>query len=352
MNTPPLTPYTTTLTDAARRRGIRVTMINPDPELPLFTLSREGRSVRCFNALTDRVGAATYHLLNSKRACHRWLSRHRIPVPTQCVYRDAQPEEALAFLRTHAPVVVKPDSQWGGRGVAMGVRTPAELHAAIRRARRYERDVLLEETVPGEDLRVILAGGKLAAAIRRKPAQVTGDGRHTIRQLITLHNRRRRAEDPSNLIPWDPETRRNLAEQGHAPDDVPAAGCAVQVRLTHNYHTGGTVELATHAVPAYALRLAQRIVRALPVPLIGVDFLIDRATRRATVVEVSPDMAISPPEGAQVAECFLDVLFPETVTGNATCCRPYPLTAKHGKKTCGTTHAIKMKGSDHASDTP
>ncbi len=111
----------------------------------------------------------------------------------------------------------------------------------------------------------------------------------------------------------------------------------MQVRLTHNYHTGGTVELATRAVPAHALRLAQRIVRDLPVPLIGVDFLIDRATRRTTVIEVSPDMAISPPEGALVAERFLDVLFPETATGNTTRRRPSPLPARRGKKGCGMT---------------
>jgi hypothetical protein len=29
-----------------------------------------------------------------------------------------------------------------------------------------------------------------------------------------------------------------------------------------------------------------------------------------TVIEVSPDLAISPPEGEVVAERFLDVLFP------------------------------------------
>ena len=63
-------------------------------------------------------------------------------------------------------------------------------------------------------------------------------------------------------------------------------------------------------MPARALRLARRIVRELNLPLAGVDFLIDRATRRMTVIEVSPDMAISPPEGPEVARRFLDFLFP------------------------------------------
>jgi len=310
----PLTPYTTTLTDEARRRGIRVRFVNPDPDLPIFELSHQGKTVRCFNALTDLIGAATYHLVNNKRSCHDWLARRRFPVPAQCPYDDARKAAALEFLRDHAPIVVKPCMQWGGRGVAMGIRTPGELHAAVRFARRYEPDVILEETVPGEDLRVILVGGKLAAAICRKPAQVIGDGAHTIRQLIVRRNARRRKEDPSNVIPWNAETRRNLAELGHSQDDVPAPGIPVRVRLTNNYHTGGTVEVVTDAVPARALGIARRIARELDLPLVGVDFLIDRATRRTTVIEVSPDLAISPPEGETVARKFLDFLFPSATT--------------------------------------
>jgi D-alanine-D-alanine ligase-like ATP-grasp enzyme len=305
-----LTPYTTTLTDEAQRLGIRVTLINPDPDLPIFDLSRDGKTVRCFNALTDLVGAATYHLLNNKRACHAWLASRRIPVPAQLAYDDARTADALAFLRDHAPIVVKPCMQWGGRGVSMGVRTPHDLHAAVRFARLFEPDVILEETVPGEDLRVILTGGELAAAIRRTPATVTGDGARSIRQLILSRNAVRRREDRSNVIPWNAETRRNLAELGRSPDDIPAPGEHVRVRLTNNYHTGGTCDIVTDAVPARALKIAQRIARELSLPLVGVDFLIDRAARRLTVIEVSPDMAISPPEGEAVARRFLEYLFP------------------------------------------
>ena len=146
-----MTPYTTTLTDEALRRGILVTMINPDPDLPIFDLSRDGKSVRCFNALTDRVGAATYHLVNNKRACHTWLASRRIAVPAQFAYDDARLADALRFLREHAPIVVKPCMQWGGRGISMGVRTAEDLRTAVRFARRYETDVILEETVPGDD---------------------------------------------------------------------------------------------------------------------------------------------------------------------------------------------------------
>jgi len=307
---PAFSLYTTTLTDEAKRRGIRVAFINPDPDLPVFDLSKDGKTVRCFNALTDLVGAATYHLVNHKRACHDWLMRHRIPVPAQTLYDDKHSDAALAFLRLHAPVVVKPCMQWGGRGVSMGVRTPDELSLAVRFARQYEPDVLIEETVPGDDLRVILVDGQLAAAIRRSPASVIGDGVHTLRQLIHRHNAQRGKQDSGNVIPWDTETRRNLKELSRSPCEIPAKNETVRVRLTNNYHTGGTVEVITEDVPSRALRIAQRITRELKLPLAGVDFLIDPATHRMTVIEVSPDMAISPPEGDAVAKRVLDYLFP------------------------------------------
>jgi len=308
---PVLTPYTTTLTDEAARQGIRVTWIHLDPDLPIFDVSKNGTTIRCFNALTDRVGAATYHLVNNKRACHAWLASHNIPVPAQHLVDDAHPETMRRFLKRYAPIVVKPCMQWGGRGVSMGIRTEHELTAAIRFARRHEPEVVLEETVPGEDLRIILTGGEWTTAIRRKPATVVGDGCRTIQQLILQQNRLCAQNDPSNQIPWNAETRRNLLELGHSPDHVPAAEERIQVRLTSNYHTGGTVDMVPRAqVPRRALGIAQRIAKQLTLPLVGVDLLIDPRTQRMTVIEVSPDMAISPPEGATVARRFLEFLFP------------------------------------------
>jgi len=84
------------------------------------------------------------------------------------------------------------------------------------------------------------------------------------------------------------------------------------VRLTSNYHTGGEVEIITGAVDQELVRVAERVVRAFELPIAAVDFLVDRRRGRHWIVEISPDMAISPPEGLEVAKRFLDHLFPET----------------------------------------
>jgi D-alanine-D-alanine ligase-like ATP-grasp enzyme len=95
-------------------------------------------------------------------------------------------------------------------------------------------------------------------------------------------------------------------------DQVPAAGQGVRVRLTSNYHTGGDVDVVTHAVNRKLVALARRAVKALNVPVIGIDFLVNEITGQHWMIELSPDLAISPPEGEEVARHFIDFLFPET----------------------------------------
>ena len=172
--------YTTTITTEARRRGIRIEVI--DPATPIFVLRQGGRSVRCYNALTDRVGAVTFHLAQNKRLANRFLADRGFPVPDQIPYTT--PAAAQAFLGRHRSIVVKPCTQWGGRGVSVDVRTPAELVRAVRLARRFEEDIILEQRVQGVDERLIFVDFRFVASIQRNPARVVGNGRDTIRALI------------------------------------------------------------------------------------------------------------------------------------------------------------------------
>ncbi len=300
--------YTTTITRAARARGLRVVVL--DPSQPIFELRSRRNMVRCYNALTDRVGAATFFLANHKHAANQFLHRHGFPVPAQIKFSDLATAER--FLTRHKRIVVKPCMQWGGRGVAVDVRTPAELRAALRHARQFEDEVVLEQCVGGEDQRLILVGGHYVAAIRRTPATVTGDGRRTLAQLIRQQNRHACAADASHRIPLDAETRRQLARLGRRLADVPRAGERVQVRLTSNYHTGGDAAVITNEIAPKLRRVAARVAKLFALPIVGIDFLVDARRKKFWIIEVSPDLAISPPEGEIVVEYFLDELFPGT----------------------------------------
>ena len=47
-------------------------------------------------------------------------------------------------------------------------------------------------------------------------------------------------------------------------------------------------------------------------PVVGIDFLVEPKSGRFHIIELSPDLAISPPEGEEVARRFLDYLFPSS----------------------------------------
>ena len=300
--------YTTTITREARRRHIRIDVI--DPITPIFVLTHKKRRIRCYNALTDRVGAVSFHMTQNKRLANRFLHAHGFTVPAQILYTDRKTAEW--FMKRRRSIVVKPCTQWGGRGVSVAVRTPEELDRAVRFARRFEEEIILEECVGGVDYRLIFIDFKFVAAIRRRSAHVTGNGRDTVRELIRSRNRHERPRDPSHIIPVDAETGRNLEILGLSWETIPAAGADVRVRLTSNYHTGGDVEVVTNQVSRSLVSEARRAARCLGVPVIGIDFLFDEKTGRYWLIELSPDLAISPPEGEDVARHFLDYLFPET----------------------------------------
>ncbi|MBN1669437.1 MAG: hypothetical protein JXR37_00280 [Kiritimatiellae bacterium] len=301
------TIYTTTITDEARRRGIAIRVI--DYDTPIFELSHGGRRVRCYNSLTDKVGAVTYEIAQDKHLANQFLRQNGISVPDQAVYRN--PRQAERFLRKHGAIVVKPNKEWGARGVAVAIKTPWQLRQAVRDAAKYpDEKILLEQCVEGVDHRLIMVDYRFVAAIERTPARVVGNGKDDIRTLIRKKNAD--AEDPSNKVPLDNETRRNLASFGLSYGAVPRKGRRVQVRRTSNYHTGGTIRIITESVDRELVKYAEKIARLFQVPVFGVDFLVNRRARKWWVIETSADLAISPPEGEEVARHFLDYLFPAT----------------------------------------
>ncbi len=307
-------PYTTTITDEAIRRGIHIETL--DSTLPIFELKLGDRAVRCYNALTDRVGAATFHLAQDKRAMNKFLKAQGFPVPAQIAPNSLS--EAVDFLRIHASVVVKPAREWGGRGVSVDIRSESDLQWAMKTARKFSDDILVEECVTGLDYRLIIVDGVFVAAIERTPASITGNGKDSIIRLIRKQNAREQRKDKSHRIPVDRETMRALKSANMNWRSIPSPGQSVFVRRTTNYHTGGSVRIITDSVSPELAFEAKRVADVLSVPVLGVDFFVDLQAGRHWIIECSPDMAISPPEGGIVAVAFLDYLFPETRRPSAT----------------------------------
>lgn len=302
--------YGRIVADEARRRGIAVTVL--DPEENLLRLSYEGRSVLTLDALSELTSAVSMTCCQDKLLTRRVLLRAGLRVPQgQAATFDGAD---AAFLDDVGDVVVKPARGEEGHGVSVGVRTVEQLDRALDEARRFGPQVLLEEHLGGQDLRVIVMEHELVAAAVRRPAQVVGDGRRTVGALIEEQSRRRAEETHgASTIPVDDHTRDSVAAAGHTFDDVLAEGAVLQVRRTANVHTGGTMHDVTDRLHPVVVDACTRASRALDIPLVGLDLAVPEIDGdEHAFIEANERPGLTYHDPQPTVQRFLDLLFPET----------------------------------------
>ena len=64
-------------------------------------------------------------------------------------------------------IVVKPAKGRQGQGVTVGIETDAEIEAAVAEAHKVGKDLQIEATIPGQEYRLLVIGGKFVAASQR-----------------------------------------------------------------------------------------------------------------------------------------------------------------------------------------
>lgn len=305
-----LNVYARIITDEARRRGIRVEVL--DAEAGYFKLTLGGRSITCRESLSALTSAVAMSRCADKRVTRRILDRAGLQVPEQRVADGSAAD--LAFLRRYGAVVVKPVDGEQGQGISVDIRDGRALRSAILRARRVHPEVLIERCCPGEDLRVLVIGYKVVAAALRRPPQVTGDGQSTLRTLIEkLSRRRAAATEGESTIPLDEETIRCVRLAGHELDSVLAAGETLTVRRTANLHTGGSLHDVTAQLHPRLVRAAVDAARALEIPVTGLDFLVPSPRQPDyVIVEANERPGLANHEPQPTAERFIDFLFPRS----------------------------------------
>jgi len=305
-----LNPYARIIVDEAYRRGIEVQV--DDASAGLFTLSLGGRRVRCRESLSDLTSAVSMTLCQDKRLTQQALHNAGLQVPMQQLAGNA--DDNLAFLDEHGAVVVKPVDGEQGQGVAVNLRTYDEVSQAIEHARRFDSRVLLESFHPGQDLRILVIGHEVVAAAIRHPAQVIGDGKHSVKALIEAQSRRRQAATGGeSRIPMDDETERTLRDAGLDYTSVLPAGQRLAVRRTANLHTGGTLEDVTDRLHPVLADAAVRAARALDIPVVGLDLMVrDAEHPDYVIIEANERAGLANHEPQPTAERFVDLLFPHS----------------------------------------
>jgi len=306
-----LNPYATIIVNEARRRGIQAEII--DAQGGFFRLSYGGRSVACRESLSEFTSAVAMSICDDKATTRRIVQRAGVTVPDQ-ILADT-PDDIAAFLEKHGSLVVKPARGEQGKGIAIGLTTLEDVMAAIDVARTYSNDVLIEECVSGQDLRLVVIDYRVVAAALRKPAEVTGNGKATIESLIETQSRRRSAATGGeSKIVIDDDVRRCLANKGYGLQDILPEGQSLAVRRTANLHTGGTIHDVTGETHHTLIEAAIKAARAIEIPVTGIDLMVkDPRNPDYRFIEANERPGLANHEPQPTAERFVDFLFPLSV---------------------------------------
>jgi len=302
--------YAQIIVDEARRRGIRVDVV--DAEAGLFDLSLGGRRISCRESLSDLTSAVALSRCDDKALTRKIVTKAGVRTPAQTVVDN---EEALdEFLGRHGRIVIKPARGEQGRAVSVDIRTSEAAQHAIRAARTVSDRVLAEALVVGDDLRLIVIDKEVVAAAVRRPPCVVGDGKTSIRELIERQSRRREAATGGeSSIPRDAETKRCVAEHGYDMESVPHLGETIVVRKTANLHTGGTIHDVTNDIHPKVREAAIAVAEVLNIPVTGIDFIVpDVAGPRYWMIEANERPGLANHEPQPTVERFIDFLFPNT----------------------------------------
>jgi D-alanine-D-alanine ligase-like ATP-grasp enzyme len=181
-------------------------------------------------------------------------------------YRPAGHErsDAIAcFTTLGGSAFVKPLT--GSRGdFAQAVHGEAALVRYLDEVTKYYDAVLIQPIVEGIEYRVFLLDDDALYCARKYPPSVTGDGVHSLRELLAAHNDglRARGLSPASM----PEDR--------LLDAVPAKGERRDIPGRMNLSAGGTMMLAD-APSEKAITLSRQAARAIGLRVAAIDMFVD-----------------------------------------------------------------------------
>jgi glutamate--cysteine ligase len=282
---------------AARKRGIEVMIL--DETLNVIELKKGKKSEIVKQGTITRYDTyLSFELMNDKSLTKLFLTRAGVSTPQGG--RFTTEKEARNFYAEHKEhaLVVKPARTNFGTGVFVVERgQEKKFIVAVKRAFTHDSTILVEEFIPGKEYRFLVIAGKVVAVLHRDPANVVGDGVHTVRELVARKNADPKSYKlPSKYIKLGLLEREMLTEAKLKPASIPARGQKVYVRKNSNIDAGGDpVDIAD--MPAGYKKIAREAARSVGANICGVDMIIKNSKKKShannySIIELNWNPAI------------------------------------------------------------
>lgn len=341
-----LGPSTGCIVDEAAKRGIPFIRLNKQS---LVQLGYGVNQQRIRATIAGTTSCIAVDIAGDKEDTKNLLESAEIPVPKGKIIRNEE-ELKNAIDSIGYPCVLKPIDGNHGKGATTNITTWEHAVSALAAAQVYGRNIICEKFITGFDFRLLVINYKFICAALRTPAAVTGDGIHTVEELIDETNKDPRRgyghEKVLTSIKIDDFTLKMLKDKGYDLTMVPPKGELVMLKPTANLSTGGTSNDVTDEVHPSNIFMAERISKIIGLDICGIDIMapnlkvpINENGGAVLEVNAAPGfrMHIEPSEGIarNVAEPVIDMLFPKGTNGRIPI---IAITGTNGKTT--TTRLI------------
>ena len=268
----------------AIKNGIKVDVIDENDQFIRLENKDHIEYVKNGN-MTSKDSYISPLIMENKVVTKKVLAEKAFRVPKG--YEVSSLDEAIQKFNyiKNKPIVIKPKSTNFGLGITIfknGTSSLENYSKAVEFALKEDKDILIEEFIEGTEYRFFVIEGKTEAVLLRVPANVVGDGKHTIRELVEIKNsnplRGDAKKTPLKKIELGEIEKLQLAEQGLNFDSILSENEVAYLRENSNISTGGDSVDKTDAVHESYKKLAVEITDAMMAKVCGVDLIIPDIT--------------------------------------------------------------------------
>ncbi len=349
-----LGPSTGSIVEEAIKRKIPYIRLN---RASLVQLGYGINQKRIQATIASTTSSIAVEIACDKEDTKNLLEAAEIPVPRGRICVDLEDLD-LAVKKLGYPLVTKPIDGNHGKGATTNLQNWEEVVRGFEAAKKYGRKIIVEKFITGFDHRILVINYKFIAAAKRTPAAVTGDGKHSIQELIDIVNQDPRRgyghEKVLTSIKVDDFTLNILEEKHLTLASVLPAGEELWLKPTANISTGGTATDVTDMVHPSNVFMCERIARIIGLDICGIDIMthdlsVPVSENGGAILEVNAApgfrMHLEPTEGIgrNVAEPVIDMLYPP---GNNVRIPIIAITGTNGKTTTTRliAHIVKQMG--------
>ena len=290
------------LLKAAVKRGIRFKLMDREENFVLLSQGNHKEYVKQATK-TSLDSYSTVLIMENKVVTKDILNLHGIRVPSGEAFQSLH--EAMSTYETYrgTPIVIKPKSTNFGLGITIFNRdySRKDMEKAFKIAFTHDKTVLLEEFITGKEYRFLVMGNQVVGVLHRVPANIVGDGIHTIKQLVQEKNKNRLRgkgyKTPLEKIQLGEAEEMFLENHAMSWNDIPQLGQVIYLRENSNISTGGDSIDFTDEIPYSYKDLAIQSAKAAGATICGVDMMIDSIEEEAndtnySIIELNFNPAI------------------------------------------------------------